>query len=358
MSTLTIQPSNKDTYIKVSQPDANNGDNINLFLYSGSDYDRRLVLSFDFSALPAGASISAATLNLYVHTVAATNRTYWAYELTRTDWVEMEATWNKYKSGGNWTTAGGDYTTTDGASAVVPAASNWMTWDVLDLVQHFQSTHAEVANFLVRDGTEGGTNYASYFHSNNYTTDTTLCPKLAITYTTVQHYTLTAEAGSYTKTGQGAGLKVARKMAAAADSYSLAGQATALRAARKMAAGAGSYSLAGQDAGLRAIRKMAAEGGSYVLTGQAANLKLAKKIPAGAGSYALTGQDAVLRAIRKLAAAGGSYVLTGMDANLALSKHYTLVCEAGYYGEPYSKIFVTLDGRIYKKMGDTYLRLA
>ena len=191
-----------------------------------------------------------------------------------------------------------------------------------------------------------------------YDVSTTLCPRLDVTWATAQHYTLTAGGGSYGITGQVAGLKAARKVAAGQGSYALTGQAASLKMARKMAAGAGSYSLAGQDAGLRAIRKMAAEGGSYVLTGQAANLKLAKKIPAGAGSYALTGQDAVLRAIRKMAAAGGSYVLTGMDANLALSKHYTLVCEAGYYGEPYSKIFVTLDGRIYKKMGDTYLRLA
>jgi hypothetical protein len=198
----------------------------------------------------------------------------------------------------------------------------------------------------------------AYRSAKSYDHSTTLCPRLDVTWAAAQHYTLTADGGSYGITGQTAGLSAARKVAAGQGSYALTGQAASLKMARKMAAGAGSYSLTGQDAGLRAIRKMAAEGGSYVLTGQAANLKLAKKIPAGAGSYALTGQDAVLRAIRKMAAAGGSYVLTGMDANLALSKHYTLVCEAGYYGEPYSKIFVTLDGRIYKKMGDTYLRLA
>lgn len=148
----------------------------------------------------------------------------------------------------------------------------------------------------------------------SYDYDTTYCARLTVTWSTATHYTLTAEAGSYSMTGQSVGLRAARKMAAAPD--------------------------------------------SYALTGQAADLKFGRKISAGAGAYALTGQDAVLRAIRKMAAEGGSYALTGYDANLVIGKHYILTAEAGSYGEPYSKIFVTLDGRIYKKMGDTYLRLS
>jgi hypothetical protein len=121
---------------------------------------------------------------------------------------------------------------------------------------------------------------------------------------------------------------------------------------------AGSYSKTGQAASLRAARKIAASQASYALTGQSVGLKLARKIPASVGSYLLTGQDIVLRAIRKMAAGGGSYTLTGQAANLVIGQHYILVAEAGCYGEPYSKVFVTLDGRIYKKIGNTYLRLS
>jgi len=182
--------------------------------------------------------------------------------------------------------------------------------------------------------------------------------RLTVYYTSITHYVLTAGAGSYTKTGQAAGLKLARKIAAAQGSYALAGQAVELRAIRKMAAGSGSYLLDGQIAALRAARRMAADPDSYSLTGQPVDFNLARKIAAGLGSYLLTGQDTVLRAIRKVAAEGGSYVYTGMDANLTLGQHYILTCEPGVYGEPYSKVFVTLDGRIYKKMGNTYLRLS
>jgi hypothetical protein len=159
-----------------------------LFIQSlGTNQDGRTIIKFDFSALPEGAVISAATLNLYyyAHPLSdAVGRTYWAYELTQTGWVEAQATWNIYSTGNSWATAGGDYTATDGASLVVPAAYGWMSWNVLALVQHFQSTHSKIAHFLLKDGAEENvTGYNRLYYTREYTTDTTLCPKLIITYT-------------------------------------------------------------------------------------------------------------------------------------------------------------------------------
>ncbi len=151
----------------------------------------RSLLKFDFSALPTDAVISAATLELYYYLYSASDpvgRTYWVYELTQTGWVRTEATWNSYKTGSAWVAVGGDYTVTNGASLVVPASYGWMSWNVLALVQHFQSTHAEVAHFLIKDGTEGASpteiDYLTRLYSYLYTVDPTLCPKLVITYTT------------------------------------------------------------------------------------------------------------------------------------------------------------------------------
>jgi len=360
MSVLTIQPSDIDTWLYQYAKTTNYGAETKLYIrsyYADPDYaNARSILKFDFSALPSGAIISAAVLSLYKYS-GSTGRTYWAYELTQPGWVESEASWDHYKGTTHWAANGGDFTTVNGASQTSPGNNNWMDFVVLSLVQHFQSTHAEVAHFLIKDGTENE-NSDGFFYSSEYTIDPSLCPKLVITYSVVTHYTLTAVAGSYLKTGQNTGLKAARKIAALSSSYGLTGQPVALRAIRKIQAVLGAYSLTGQAATLRAIRKIIPAPGSYSLTGQPVALKLARKIPAGAGSYSLTGQDAVLRAIRKAAAEGGSYVYTGIDANLTLGQHYILTCEPGVYGEPYSKIFVTLDGRIYKKMGDTYLRLS
>jgi len=187
MATLTIQPSNIDTYLNQLLVNTNYGSEAELRVrsyYVDSNYgNQRSILKFDFSALPAGAVISAAVLSLYKW-LGSVGRTYWAYELTQTGWVELEATWNIYKALTNWAAAGGDYTTTDGASQTAPASNNWMDFNVLALVQHFQSAHAEVAHFLVKDGTEnsvGGEDI--YIRSSNYTTDLSLRPKLVVTYT-------------------------------------------------------------------------------------------------------------------------------------------------------------------------------
>lgn len=319
MSILTIQPNNADALLWNGGPDTNKSNLVTITLDAFVDTGaiQRDVLRFDFSSLPEGAVISAATVQMSYYGHGADDpvgKTVWIYEITQTGWVEAEVCWNHYAGTTHWATAGGDYTVINGASNTIPATHpNWISWDVLALVQHFQSVHSEVANFLLRWGDEApAVDYIAQFRGRAYTTDLTLRPKLLITYTVP--YILTA--------------------------------------------GAGSYSKAGQAAVLRAARKIPGDPGFYALTGQAVDLKLARKIPAAAGSYALTGQDAVLRAIRKMAASGGSYVYTGMDVNLAIGKHYILTAEAGSYGEPYSKIFVTLDGRIYKKTGDTYLRLS
>jgi hypothetical protein len=192
MSILTIQPANIDTFINLANPTANFGleTSINIDTNTGNG-PRRSILKFDFSALPDGAVISAATLGLYYYNYPYTDpvgRTYWAYELTQPAWVETQATWNIYSTGNNWTAAGGDYTTGSGASLAVPAAYGWMNWNVLNLAQHFQSTHSKVAHFLMKDGTEGGDVYRTLYYSREYTTDTTLRPKLIITYTAPTNY--------------------------------------------------------------------------------------------------------------------------------------------------------------------------
>lgn len=84
----------------------------------------------------------------------------------------------------------------------------------------------------------------------------------------------------------------------------------------------GSYTLTGQDAGLRATRVLTAEFGTYALTGQDATLTYvpaqAFSLTADFGSYTLTGQTAVLQKDTPgqftLQVDAGSYAWTGNDA--------------------------------------------
>jgi len=161
------------------------------YIRSSSSGDKRGILQFDFSALPAGVSISNATLSLY-YVLKTDNdpvgRVYEARRVVRNDWDYTDASWNDYKTSNTWTTAGASNTTTDVsndnmATDAVPASYGWMDWNVTAIVLTEQADN-EVLNILIQDDAEGsGTNYECKFWSSTHTTSS-LRPKLVITYTT------------------------------------------------------------------------------------------------------------------------------------------------------------------------------
>jgi len=186
-SPLTIQPADADAYLFQQTPDTNYGTNAEIAVLDYNTLMSHSLLRFDFSTLPVGAIITAAELDLYYYMLEAgdpVGRTYWAHELTQPAWTELGTTWNKYDGTNAWAIAGGDYITTNGASVVMPASFGWVSWNVLNLVKHFQSVHSSIANFLIKDGTEENSQTGAGFASRNYATDYTLRPKLKITYTT------------------------------------------------------------------------------------------------------------------------------------------------------------------------------
>lgn len=79
----------------------------------------------------------------------------------------------------------------------------------------------------------------------------------------------------------------------------------------------GSYTLTGQTANLLAGGFISAESGSYTLIGSEALRDV--EMNADAGDYDLNGQDAELLSTLLLIAASGSYALTGQSANLLYS---------------------------------------
>jgi hypothetical protein len=186
--TVTIQPTGKDNFLSGYLKTTNYSTLTTVSVLSWAEGSYRPILEFTHS-IPINASITSAVLSLSYSEIAylaadPVGRTYWAYRLTRTDWVEGQSTWNIYKTGSSWTTVGGDYTTTDGASVVMPNATGlpkWVNWTVTAQVQTAVTAGTPI-EFLLRDGTEGGVATGAAFFSKEYTTDTTLCPKLVVTY--------------------------------------------------------------------------------------------------------------------------------------------------------------------------------
>ncbi len=188
MGELIVQPSAKDNYLNEAAEARSYGNAVDLQAKDYADGTGRPILEFDISGLPGGQTILSASLELYYYEWLLNNpsgKTVWAYKLTRIDWVELESCWNVYKASTAWTAAGGDYVTSDpgGGSTTFPAGYGWMAWNVLAIVQDAYANE-NPAEFLVKFATEqlasGGT--IAKFHSNDYTDDTDLCPKLTIEY--------------------------------------------------------------------------------------------------------------------------------------------------------------------------------
>lgn len=124
-------------------------------------------------------------------------------------------------------------------------------------------------------------------------------------------YTLTAQAGSYTLTGQSATLSRNRTLTASAGSYSLTGQSAVITHALAVTG----YTLT-------------AQAGSYAVTGQSATLTKGRVLTAQAGSYAQTGQSAILKRGRLIAAQAGAYTVNGSSATLSNSGEAATTQEA------------------------------
>jgi hypothetical protein len=137
-------------------------------------------------------------------------------------------------------------------------------------------------------------------------------------------YTLTADSGSFTLTGQDVDLLASRLLAAASGSYTLTGQDVALLRGFLLSAASGSFTLTGQDVGLLRGLLLAAESGSFTYSGQDAALVVSRLLGAESGSFTLTGQDVTLTYTPltgyTLVADSGSFTLTGQDVGLIASR--------------------------------------
>ncbi len=152
----TVQPCDIDSHMSSGNPTTNYGDAIRLDFLDQSTNTQRPLMKFDFAAeVPSNATITLARTSLrYIEFLNndPNGRELQCCKLTRNDWIELEATWNIYKTGSNWTTAGGDYVTTNPAmvTATCPAAFGWIDFTTTAIFQDAQLNTNQIANLLFK----------------------------------------------------------------------------------------------------------------------------------------------------------------------------------------------------------------
>lgn len=109
-----------------------------------------------------------------------------------------------------------------------------------------------------------------------------------------------------------------------------------------MTAETGSFSLTGNDATLRATCRMTAGTGTFTLTGNDVVIGRIITMSADVGTFMLTGNDAALRGAFRLTAETGVFTLTGFAISEVLTvppKHYTV----RNYAQPFYRIVDTTE---------------
>jgi hypothetical protein len=192
-----------DTYVYLNASTTHYGTAASLDVGCGGSKDYELwraIIYFNLSGFTYGsASITAAQLNMVVTSVGASGSAFKCHRLTRSDWVETQATHTIYKTSNNWSSAGGDYTWTDVVSWTAPAATGTCSiTGMSNLVKDAIDNRSSALHLLLKSAEEGSVVHNDLIilanHAHNAEANR---PTLVITYDapSTGHYLPTLGAG-------------------------------------------------------------------------------------------------------------------------------------------------------------------
>ena len=197
-TTVYFLPSKDNTIYDDNPAEASNGQGIYLYAgLTGTHGDRRALIAFDLTAIPANATVTAATFSMFLSQANFGGALVSLNKVTR-DWGEGasnaglpggngnfaqigDATWlHTFFNSSFWVAAGGDFTATPSATRAVSQPGPY-TWSDPGLVADLQSWIATPANNFgwIILGDEGNQGAAVRFSSGENNTNP---PQLAVTY--------------------------------------------------------------------------------------------------------------------------------------------------------------------------------
>jgi endonuclease/exonuclease/phosphatase family metal-dependent hydrolase len=182
--TVTL-PAYEDTTLQGGIYENTNFGNGDLVTRASDDptWTRRSLLKFDtHNTIPAGATITSATLTVTVKGGNSEVRTLTTYCVPESFW-ENQTTWRRRSNTLYWSQAGG---TTAHAHASAPASGvvgSRVTFDATALVQEALAQSSRYTRVLLDDGGASSKGSLRNYHSNEAAT-ASLRPALVVTYTT------------------------------------------------------------------------------------------------------------------------------------------------------------------------------
>lgn len=186
-TTVTIQPSSADAYVRKDTPTTNYGTASIIKVGDGSTgtgFSLRGLLKWDISSLPPTTVVQSAQVDLY--STGSTNAdpgNIGAHSVL-SDWTETGVTWAAQPSFNATAT-----------TIVNVTGSGWKTWAGLASLVQSWFTSGNYGVIFKRVNEAGGFAYTS-FYSREEATNTTLRPKLTITYNAAPTVTITTLNGT------------------------------------------------------------------------------------------------------------------------------------------------------------------
>ena len=199
--TVVLEPV-ADTTLYAEDGDGSNGTGAYLFVgLTNDDFARRALLRFDLSSIPAGSTITSATLSLYMSRAKNGSARNVSLHRVTSSWGEAgsqaageegvaamalagDATWTYalYPTV-LWTDAGGDFVTTPSATTSVAGEGLRYAWTSAQMVADVQAWLGAPGSTYgwILIGDEATTRSAKRFDSRDQT-DTTRRPRLTIEY--------------------------------------------------------------------------------------------------------------------------------------------------------------------------------
>jgi alkaline phosphatase len=120
-----------DTWLDVAPSGANTPHGADLKLVTDGSPDNSILLKWNLSAIPAGSTISAATMSFYMSVSQDQSSHAYEFYALRRNWSETNATWNNADTDAPWGTAGAQNTVSDRDTTVLetsPTGGTPPTW--------------------------------------------------------------------------------------------------------------------------------------------------------------------------------------------------------------------------------------